>query len=356
MFRISNRRSLAPGLCALLLLLGLPRGGLGQSVAEDIPLSAYATPARQVAVDGERRLNLFCLGEGAPLVLLEAGAISDASTWRRVQGRIAAFTRVCSYDRAGYGFSDPGSSSSTPQQAVDDLERLLDQIPASHPIVLVGHSAGGLYATLFAEQHRARVGGLVLVDPAIRSQLKLRYGLETPAERSLDQMADAAVLTRWSDCIMSADLGADLQTVPACDGRVSDDAPAAARAGLIERFNSPKIYAQRIAELTALNAFMLEDPPSSASTSFGALPLIVLTAGANTIGFFSPETNAKHQAMLRRGHEQVAARSTLGRDVVVPDSGHGIQFAQPQAVVDAVREVVETVRERSAPGAAQRQK
>jgi len=85
----------------------------------------YLRPHRLVEMGGGRRLNLFCLGAGSPTVILDAGLGDDISSWRKVHARLAARTRVCAYDRAGFGFSDPGPLPRTAEALSDDLERLL---------------------------------------------------------------------------------------------------------------------------------------------------------------------------------------------------------------------------------------
>ena len=118
------------------------------------------------AVDGQRRLNMFCMGDGTPAIVFVSGAWENTMAWRRVQAPASRLARACSYDRAGLGFSDPAAHSSTARNAVDDLTNLLDAASVEMPVVLVGHSAGGLYALLFTALYPDRVAGVVLVDPS----------------------------------------------------------------------------------------------------------------------------------------------------------------------------------------------
>jgi pimeloyl-ACP methyl ester carboxylesterase len=101
------------------------------------------------------------MGSGSPTIILEAGLSGDSSGWVRVQPRLAEATRVCAYDRAGYYFSDPGPMPRTADAAVDDLHRLLEIASLRGPIVLVGHSLGGLLARLYAATYPADVAALV---------------------------------------------------------------------------------------------------------------------------------------------------------------------------------------------------
>lgn len=129
-----------------------------------VPAESYSHAQRLVAVDGSRKLNLFCLGHGAPVVMLDAGTGGSTSSWKEVEARAAEITTVCSYDRAGYGFSDRASRPSDASNAIDDLHRLIKKAGLAVPVVLVGHSNGGIYASLYARIFPREVAGMVLVD------------------------------------------------------------------------------------------------------------------------------------------------------------------------------------------------
>ncbi len=115
-------------------------------------------------------MNIVCTGKGSPTVMLESGFGAGASAWARVQPLIAAKTRVCSYDRAGYGFSDPGRMPRDGEAIARDLDQTLRRAGEKGPFVVVGHSAGGLYARLFAARRRREIIGLVLVDTSVPFQ------------------------------------------------------------------------------------------------------------------------------------------------------------------------------------------
>lgn len=114
---------------------------------------------------GDRQLFYTCSGTGSPTVVLEAGMGDTLETWVQVQGAVARFARVLTYDRAGLGQSDIPLRPRTCQNMVDDLSALLAGAQISPPYVLVGHSFGGLLVRQFASQHPEDVIGMVLVDP-----------------------------------------------------------------------------------------------------------------------------------------------------------------------------------------------
>jgi pimeloyl-ACP methyl ester carboxylesterase len=133
----------------------------------------YPPPGKLVDVGG-RKLHIHCIGEGSPAVILDAGFGEPSLYWFRVQPEIAKFTQVCSYDRAGLGWSDASPGPRTARQIAADLDALLTRTVAP-PYILVGHSCGGYWSRVYAAEHRNKVVGLVLVDSAANQQGK-RFG------------------------------------------------------------------------------------------------------------------------------------------------------------------------------------
>jgi pimeloyl-ACP methyl ester carboxylesterase len=144
-------------LCAL-------AGATYQGVATALERRRFPLPGRLVDVGG-RQLHLYCIGEGTPTVVLEAGATSLSAAWARVQPEVARTTRVCSYDRAGLGWSEAGDRPFNPLAVPDDLRRLLDESGERAPHVLVGHGLGAVYAQMFAGRYADQVAALILIDP-----------------------------------------------------------------------------------------------------------------------------------------------------------------------------------------------
>jgi pimeloyl-ACP methyl ester carboxylesterase len=130
--------------------------------------------ARKVVDVGGRKLHIHCIGEGSPAVILDAGFGEPSLYWFRVQPEIAKFTQVCSYDRAGLGWSDASPGPRTARQIAADLDALLTRTVVP-PYILVGHSCGDYWSRVYAAEHRNKVVGLVLVDSAANQQGK-RFG------------------------------------------------------------------------------------------------------------------------------------------------------------------------------------
>src|SRR5689334_13959536 len=132
-------------------------------------LAATPPPGRLVEIGGYR-LHLWCTGDGAPAVILDAGLGGTSAGWGFVQPDIARFTRVCAYDRAGMGYSDTGPSPRTARRIAEELAKLIDRSGLDGPVVLVAASSGGFDVRLFASDHIDRVAGLILVDATHEDQ------------------------------------------------------------------------------------------------------------------------------------------------------------------------------------------
>src|SRR6516225_6908336 len=133
-------------------------------------LADIAPPGRLIDVDGHAR-HLACTGTGAPTVMLEEGSGGGALNWIWIQRKVAATTRVCSYDRPGYGWSDPSDTPRDADTVARELAALLAAAGENGPFIAVGHSLGGAYMRMFAAQQQGNVVGLVLVDATSPSAL-----------------------------------------------------------------------------------------------------------------------------------------------------------------------------------------
>ena len=150
------------GLLALIVLLAAS-GAIYEAIMAAGDDTRYPAPGQRVDVGGYR-LHIHCVGEGSPTVVLDAGLGGFSLDWSLVQPELAATTRVCAYDRAGYGWSDPSPDARTPSQIADELHTLLVNAGIQGPYVLVGHSAAGKHVRLFANRYPQAVVGMVLVD------------------------------------------------------------------------------------------------------------------------------------------------------------------------------------------------
>jgi pimeloyl-ACP methyl ester carboxylesterase len=320
--------------------------------------AVYVHPQQLVAIDGARRINLYCHGSGEPTVLFDAGAGETMMVWRHVQAPISAVTRACSYDRAGYGFSDSATRASDARNTVDDLHRLLRAARIVTPIVYVGHSAAGLYGTLLVATHPQDVAGVVLVDPAFAHSEQQMTAAFQPADRAKLTNAYAGIFGYLRGCVELARSGAlahpATKDASACvDTKgYQDDIDDTLRHELARQYAQPKLFVAALSEyssvwpgadMTSVDDHQLD----AAHLGFGDRPLVVLIHdGTNDPPppGFTPAQRSSMEAVRVAGLAALAQTSTHGTHIVVPKAAHHIQFDQPDAVIAAVRRVIEDVR------------
>ncbi len=323
-------------------LVGL--AGQSAPTSPDPALEAYAKPQTLVTLKNGRRMNLYCTGQGAPTVILEGGWTANTASWRKVQGPLSATTQVCSYDRAGYGFSDAGPQPRTTQALTDDLSALLKAAKIPGPYVLVAHSLGAMDARLFVDQHRRDMAGLVLVDPATEYQ-DGELAKVSPATGKAETEFEAGVKA-CGEAVIAGKMTADLPQRPFCIDGPSRSLPASVNAA---RLASQSTAAYQTAALSELSSFA---GPSTVQVvksrrSWGDLPVIVLTAADTQKNPDLPQ--AEQDALAKVWwdlHAGVAKLSTGGQHRLVADTGHMIPAQRPQAIIDAVVEVVGQARAR----------
>lgn len=150
-------------LIVALLAVFVLAGATYQGVATALERHRYERPGGLVDAGGHQ-LHIHCTGKGSPIVILEAAAGSMSAAWAWVQPEVAKVTRVCSYDRAGLGWSEAGDGSYIPSRVPEELRVLLDRANEIGPIVLVGHEAGALFARMYAARFASNTAALVLID------------------------------------------------------------------------------------------------------------------------------------------------------------------------------------------------
>jgi len=298
------------------ILAVLAAGGAsyeGSAVAGDA--ATYPPPGRLIDVGGYR-LHLDCRGEGPETIVMDAGLGHSSLDWSLVQPALAATTRVCSYDRAGMGWSDPGPAPRSPAQIAEELHALLSNGAVAGPYILVGHSLAGKNLRMFARAYPSEVAGMVLIDT--RSE-QIDIGLSaTQIDGFKGALDGQAMLYTWARRLGIARLfGASLIGEPLV-------APPLAQQMLLFD-TAPNAIATTTAEGLARSA----NDGELAGATLGDMPVIVIAAEASMQGIAG--WSAAQQAL--------AALSTSGR-LVVATTGHAVQLEQPDIVIDVVRSVL----------------
>jgi pimeloyl-ACP methyl ester carboxylesterase len=253
------------GLLAGLLTLSLI-GAVYQEVATRSDQRRFPPPGELIDV-GSHRLHLNCTGHGSPAVILEAGNLGMSADWIKIQQRVVETTQVCSYDRAGTGWSDTGPDPRDADRISAELHTLLSHAGVAAPYVLVGHSYGGLYTLRYAGQYPDEVAGLVLLDSSHSDQFTGSAAGRAMARRTNRLGAVLPLLTRLGIVRLTNFLPAH------------PDLPAQQRAE-VQAFHSTA------RQVTASVAEFRSTPQSSAqagsTSSVDDKPLAVVTAGEQT--------------------------------------------------------------------------
>ena len=300
-------------------------------------------PGRLVDAGGFR-LHLQCAGAGRPSVVLEAALGGSSISWSLVQPAVARLTRTCSYDRAGFGWSDAGPMPRTAGRVADELRIVLDRGGVPPPFVLVGHSFGGFVMRIFAARHRHDVAGLVLVDPAHpedwvrpapKEQIKIDRGIRLCRSGAAAARFGAARLVSGLATLGLFGVARGLARVISRGGLSREDEgilaplwklPPETRKPLRRFWTQEKFFAALGSQIASISTSAAETLDASAG-GYGDLPLV-------TISSTDPGDYRLRQ------QEALARLSRRGRHVVASKSGHWIPLDQPQVVIDAIEEVL----------------
>jgi len=318
-------------------------------LALGLAISVMAAPAPQAAgtiVDlGGHRLHMNCTGKGSPIVVVENGFGDFSFDWILVQTRVSQFTRICTYDRAGYAWSDPGPKPRTLAQINLELRDALTKVGEHGPFVLVGHSFGGPVVRNFAVTHPQDVAGMVLVDAAFEG---MRVGVGGGKTMRLGDGAKGGSIPPPHEDMKESDK-------PAAHGEVA----AQTAQPLDPMYKVLPPNAQKL-QLWAQALPGIEDAENSQrewsgeyfakwlsrpqAGTLGAIPLIVLTRVEGGYDNNQDVPAAQLEKERKEGQAKLALLSTNSKQIIV-HSGHNMELEAPDDVAAAIRSVVEAVRQ-----------
>jgi pimeloyl-ACP methyl ester carboxylesterase len=310
----------------------------GDKTPEHVVLTPTTAPATTPSPDGStprfiklpdgREMFLNCIGAGAPAVIFDSGAGSDSSAWPGVREEVGKTTLSCTYDRAGLGLSDPGPLPRDTTAVANDIEAMLTAAGIPGPYILVGHSLGSYHVRQFANTRFDKMAGMVLVDPSGDGQ-SVRIAAVIPEAYAASRAGFEK--TKALDCV--GQLRA--RFVPKADPLVKDC--------LGNDADGVESYLSEVDSMAGPST----DELTASHRKWNDMPLLVLTRGDYDIGMppeFKPSDRDGMKSVWLAMHSEMAALSSAGQLRTVPGAGHSIQRDKPQAVIDAVNEVVAAAR------------
>jgi pimeloyl-ACP methyl ester carboxylesterase len=323
-------RALLAGLCLVIVCLAIS-GALYQMIGARIDARRFPNRGHLVQA-GAIRMNIDCSGQGSPIVILESGSGGPSVDWLMVEPDVAKFTRVCSYDRAGYGWSDFGPEPRSSLQIAHELKQLLLAAGEKGPYVLVGHSMGGYDIRVYTSQYPKDVVGMVLVDAShedqeLRAPESIRKWQQDPRKHPLWKKLKYFFQLHLGWARLTAD----------------SDVPAFWPKAFRDEENFLTLPTKH--QFTVIDEDQVFSTLSAAQVrgagNLADRPLIVLTATRQDD--IPPEiplqdAQTEEDLWVHQLQPELARLSTHGKQIIV-DSGHELPTEHPEAVISAIHEV-----------------
>ncbi len=334
--------------------------------AIDRSLLPYASARDSVRLPDGRTFHLVCMGRGAPVVILSTGAADWSIDWNKVQPEVAKKTRVCAWDRAGFGLSTMPPKIQTVLDTTTDLQDGLEAARIPGPYVVVGMSLGAYESLLLIDRAPSKVVGMVLLDPTIPDQAEVARRT-APTLEAQNQGRRDPLGTFFEKCLAALRAGTVRPGGPDPDGCLHPRWPSDWPPELLFAMDRHPDAAAPEAIAAAMENTMAWTGGSDTlrqdyklivkpGRNYGSMPIVVLTAGE------APNLPPDFPAALRgevslslaarqRGKEAYAALSTRGVHRIVRDSTHNMQQSAWQAVIEAIDQVVDEARASGSPKA-----
>lgn len=296
----------------VVLLLALLAGAIFESVAEAADSKNFLPPGQMVDVGGYR-LHLNCTGSGSPTVVIDTGWGDASAGWGWVQPEVAKTTRICTYDRAGMGWSEVSPEPRMAREFAKELHTLLANAHETGPFVLVGHSLGGYTVRVYAHDYPSEVVGLILIDS---QKITTPNAATTPSPAPKPGGTSLPTLMARVGIVRLLS-GIDRSLPP-------QDQEAYKALSVAPRWVQTALDEGRGMQEGGAQAGTV--------TTLGALPLIVLTRGKDV----DAEWTAWQASLLQL--------SSNSQQFIADQSGHAIQIEQPEAAISAIVKMVEQIR------------
>jgi pimeloyl-ACP methyl ester carboxylesterase len=303
----------------------------------------YASPGQPIDI-GHRKLNLYCTGTGTPTIVLESGLGGRASAWARVQSALSRTVRVCSYDRAGYAFSDPGPQPRTAERLVADLHAALTNSKVPRPYILAGATFGAFVIRLFAARHSTEVAGMVLLNPSPEEE-ELTTASATVEHIDREGLQHAR---RCRDFATAGKLNGNGAETKGCLPGPNPELSPQLNAARTAMLRKPGTWAALVSEWEAIRESAAEVKAASAKTF--SFPLVVISAGRETEFQGSPvDKAALHDAWRHwtAWQDDIARISTDSLHIRTKDDSRAAETTHPALVIAAIQKVIAAARNHS---------
>ena len=269
-----------------------------------------AIPGKRFDVGGYQ-LHIHCSGSGSPTVIVDVGLGDDSTDWTPIQQAVSTNTRICVFDRPGYGWSDFGPSPRTSNRIASELEILLEQAEIAPPYILVGHSFGGYNIRVFAANNPQMVAGMVLVDASHEDQYN-QFKIKLP--NNFNRRGTIMILPKSTDSLAHA--------------------------------NKPPVLRERAfhaarAEISALDESSMQLQKNSA---LPIVPLIVISRGKPE--WYGDVSQQQRENTWMELQQDLSRLSPISTHMFAHQSGHAIPHEQPEIIIEAIEHIVSQVHAR----------
>jgi pimeloyl-ACP methyl ester carboxylesterase len=289
-------------------------GAIYEKVSSDRARRLHPMPGKLLEVGGYR-LHLYCTGDGGPTVVLAYGMSGSYLDWYLVQPQVAKFTRVCSYDRPGYGWSELSPKPRVPSVHAEELHALLEKAGEKPPYILVGHSLGAFDVLMYAHHFPEQVAGVVLVDGA-HPEWNISFGSRDRLEMRLLQITAPLGLPRWRKwCLQGPPEVADQKRAFNCQSHIFE-----------ANYQLRNSYRRAAEEIRTVS-------------SIGNIPLVVISRDPNRPRISGNDVaNEQRWARLQADFLGMSSNSS---HVIAEGSGHAVPLERPEVIVEQVRKLIE---------------
>lgn len=316
-------------LAATLLLAA---GATWEAIARRAATRKSPPPGHMVDIGGGRHLHLVCVGDApGPTVVIEAGAAESSAYFRDIQQQVAAFARVCIYDRTGLGYSPPDATPQTMEDRARDLAALLQAAAVPAPYVLAGHSYGGPIIRLFARDHPDLAAGLVFLDAPDETAIFRDSYVEFVRRSMLPTLRMMGVARRLGVLRAARAVSPRFDMLPA--------AMSPAARAMVAATDGPLTYATAAMEFGSILSPSDRIRAEGFGGPLGSRPVIVITHGIR----FPPPYDVLEQGW-DAGQARLAALSTNSELLTAEQASHLLQYDQPEIVVESIRRVWQAAR------------